>query len=178
MYRTLQTTHAALDWLVARGIPVIACAELQENSDKPCDTGRPLSSPSPVKELFPNVDWSQLDPEWPSKEGLFEWSVAGVEKRGLTILQWLKNRPEKVIAVVSHAGFLRLGVSNRRYENADYRIFDFAEAEKGVEGSEFKLKEWKLTEEKGGGLGQSLKGYCTWDDRDLNGISKEKGGRR
>ena len=90
--------------------------------------------------------------------------------------KWLKGRPEKVIAVVSHGGFLRLGLSNRKYENADFRIFDYAEPEEGVEDSEFKLKEWKLTEEKGGGLGKSSKGYFSWFDGDFCLMLKERGG--
>ncbi len=58
--------------------------------------------------------------------------------------------------MVSHSGFLRVGVSNKKYENADYRIFDFAE---GFEETGGKLIEWELTELKGGGLGKSPKGF-------------------
>lgn len=177
MYRTMQTAHTGLDWLIARGVPTIAMAEFQENSDKPCDTGRPLDHSSAIKSLFPEVDWSHLDAEWPSKEGLYEWSVNGIENRGLTARKWLRNRPEKVIAVVSHGGFLRLGMSNRKYNNADFRVFDFEEGTEGDEDSQFKLKEWKLTEEKGGGLGQSYKGSFTWEDSDFKTMAKEKGGR-
>ena len=36
--------------------------------------------------------------------------------------------------------------------NADYRVFDFAD-----DGSD-ELVEWKMTEEKGGGMGRSEKG--------------------
>lgn len=67
----------------------------------------------------------------------------------------MRERPEKVIAVVSHSGFLRVGVSYRAYDNADFRIFDFAEGYEELGG---KLVEWELTEKKGGGLGKSPKG--------------------
>jgi len=58
-------------------------------------------------------------------------------------------------AVVSHSGFLRVGVSYRMYDNADYRIFDFGEGDEEVGG---KLIEWEETESRGGGLGKSPKG--------------------
>lgn len=77
-------------------------------------------------------------------------------ERGIRAKQLLKERPEKVIAVVSHSGFLRCGVSQKKYENADFRIFDFGE---GVD-----LVEWELTEQLGGGLGKSPKGVYPMSD--------------
>lgn len=55
-----------------------------------------------------------------------------------------------MIAVVSHSGFLRVGITNgKMFQNADYRIFEF--------GDNLELKEWEVTETKGGGLGKSEK---------------------
>jgi hypothetical protein len=34
-------------------------------------------------------------------------------QRGIAARKWLRSRPEKVVAVVSHSGFLRVGVSVR-----------------------------------------------------------------
>jgi len=62
----------------------------------------------------------------------------------------LYNRPEKAIVVVSHSGFLRLGVTTHYFFNADYRIFDFEEV---VDGEPLRLKQWAST--KAGGLGWS-----------------------
>ena len=56
--------------------------------------------------------------------------------------------------VVSHSGFLRVGVSHRHYANADYRVFRFAE------GSGDELVEWRITEENGGGMGTSRTGLA------------------
>ena len=53
--------------------------------------------------------------------------------------------------VVSHSGFLRVGVTGFYYLNADYRIFDFAE-EDGGEGGVV-LRQWEETVE--GGMGKS-----------------------
>jgi len=147
MRRTLQTAQQGLGWLMDRGVPVILRPEWQENSDKPCDTGTAI--PLMEKE-WPQFDWDSVDPLYPAKTGLYEYTRQGLLERGLMAKQWLKDRPEKVIAVVSHSGFLRVGISQKRYENADFRIFDFAE---GLE-----VKEWELTEERGGGLGKSEKG--------------------
>ena len=57
-----------------------------------------------------------------------------------------------MIAVVTHSGFLRVGISQNYYENADYRLFDFKD-----DGSN-DLEEWSQTRERGGGLGRSPKG--------------------
>jgi hypothetical protein len=37
----------------------------------------------------------------------------------------LASRPEKFVFVVSHSGFLRVGVVGWWFFNADYRIFEF-----------------------------------------------------
>ncbi|KAE8452189.1 hypothetical protein EG329_001656 [Mollisiaceae sp. DMI_Dod_QoI] len=153
MKRTLQTAQQALGWLMERGVPVILRAEWQENSAKPCDTGTAISI---MEKEWPQFDWSSVDPAYPAKTGIYEYTGHGLTKRGIVAREWLRERPEKVIVVVSHSGFLRVGVSNKKYENADYRIFDFAE---GFEETGGKLIEWELTELKGGGLGKSPKGF-------------------
>jgi broad specificity phosphatase PhoE len=153
--RTLQTASQGLGWLMERGIPVVLRAEWQENSAKPCDTGTSIDA---MEKEWPQFDWSSVDPEYPTKTGIYEYSKTGLTQRGIAARKWLKNRPEKVIAVVSHSGFLRVGVSHRMYENADFRIFDF---EEGDEHDDIggKLIEWELTEKKGGGLGKSPQGF-------------------
>ena len=139
---------------------MILRAEWQENSAKPCDTGLSITE---VSKEFPELDWSSVDPVYPTKTGLYEFTRQGLRKRGMEAKKWLRARPEKVIAVVSHSGFLRVGVSSRRYENADFRIFDFADGE-GEDGLE--LIEWDITEQKGGGLGKSDTGHFPVLDTD------------
>ncbi|KAF2499309.1 phosphoglycerate mutase-like protein [Lophium mytilinum] len=168
MVRTLQTMDIGLGWLIERGVEVIADAGWQENSDKPCDTGSPLKA---VADRFPRfaTTLSTVDPLYPHKttpsSNPYAFTRLAVLARGQACLKALYSRKEKVIAVVSHSGFLRTAVSGRRYANADFRIFEFdeeaMEKEKGLgldgEGL-FRLKEWKETEEKGGGMGKSEKG--------------------
>ncbi len=56
-----------------------------------------------------------------------------------------------MIIVVSHAGFLRQGLTGRWYFNADYRIFDFKE--RSSDDAPPEIEEWALTNE--GGMGWS-----------------------
>ena len=137
-----------------RGVPVVLRAEWQENSDKPCDTGTAIAV---MEKEWPQFDWASVDPAYPSKAGLYEFSKRGLTERGIAARRWLRDRPEKVVAVVSHSGFLRVGVSYRHYENADFRIFEFGEGDDEVGGT---LVEMEETELKGGGLGKSQKGVA------------------
>lgn len=159
MRRTLQTAQQTLGWLMEAGVPVMLRAEWQENSNKPCDTG---TNAKVMSKEWRQFDWSTVDPIYPAKTGLYEFSKDGLTRRGIEARRWLKNRPEKVIAVVSHAGFLRVGVSYRQFDNADFRVFSFADgdADDDVGG---RLVEWQLTEERGGGLGKSQKGIFGWE---------------
>ncbi|KAM0232677.1 hypothetical protein ACHAP5_010653 [Fusarium lateritium] len=153
MRRTLQTAMLSLDWLVERGVKIEGNADWQENSAKPCDTGSPISSVSPD---FPKVDMSNVDALWPDKTSQaaerYAYSKKSILARGLRALEDLHKRPEKLIFVVSHSGFLRLGVVGYWFFNSDYRVFDF-EAERGDTG-ELRVKQQEKT--LSGGLGLSL----------------------
>ncbi len=120
----------------------------EENSDKLCDVGTAVTLLEPA-----NLDFSfdTVDPVYPTKTGRYTFSPEAVLQRGADCRAWLRARPEKVIAVVSHSGFLRVGVSNCGFGNADYRIFDFDE--------DGRLVEWSETQMSGGGLGRSMPGY-------------------
>lgn len=158
MHRTLETATYSLEPLIKSGVPVILSALFQENSAKPCDTGLPIPI---VRQKWPQYDWDAVDPAFPSKEGIYEFSRKGITQRGIAAREWLRKRPEKVIAVVSHSGFLRVGLCYKFYANADFRIFDFGEG-KGDVGGE--LIEWEETQgregEMCGGMGKSLWGVA------------------
>lgn len=178
MRRTLQTASIGLEWLIKeKGIKVLPDAGWQENSDTPCDTGSPLDT---LAQEFPDFDFSVVDPLFPDKttnlsSNPYAFTAKALLARGQACLQALYSRPEKVIAVVSHSGFLRVGVANRRFFNADWRVFDYDEAKmkeskakgEGIDGQGlFTLKEWPETEEKGGGMGRSEKGVFTMVESD------------
>ncbi|KAK7959584.1 phosphoglycerate mutase [Apiospora aurea] len=164
MIRTMQTAMGALDWLIEKGVKIEADAGWQENSAKPCDTGMPGAAVA-LAPKFPKVDFSTLDPVYPAKRtpaGSHYFATRGaILNRGQASLRRLRDRPEKVIIVVSHSGFLRLGVTGCFYLNADYRIFDFEEEEEqvGEDGvtPQIRLRQWEETKEKGGGMGKSWK---------------------
>jgi len=120
---------------------------------------------------FPNIDFSSVDAVYPEKvhppSNPYAFTRKAVLTRGQDCLRTLYHRSEKVIAVVSHSGFLRCAISHTQYGNADYRIFDFAKPS-GEEGEVmYALKEWETTEEKGGGMGKSDKGRADIQPRDF-----------
>ncbi|KAI0554627.1 phosphoglycerate mutase-like protein [Xylaria curta] len=154
MRRTIQTALDTVDWLIEKGVKIQADAHWQENSAKPCDTGSAISK---VAKEFPSIDYSTVDPVWPDKTtpagSEYHYTQAAILARGQAALQKLYERPEKVIIVVSHSGFLRLGVTGCWFFNADYRVFDFADM--GSPGSPYQLEQHASTRMKGGGLGHS-----------------------
>lgn len=169
MQRTLQTADHAFNWLRSQGIPFIALAEWQETSVNRIDIGRPVVQ---VAAQFPWCDFSHIDPIWPAKKGLYEFSQEALVARGVAAKRWLHARPEKIIAVVSHAGFLRTGICNRDFGNADFRVFKFGnidvKEEDGVdENATLQMVELDLTAQNGGGMGNSQDGFFGWQASDF-----------
>ncbi|KAH7402152.1 phosphoglycerate mutase [Phaeosphaeria sp. MPI-PUGE-AT-0046c] len=173
MRRTLQTATIGLDWLIQKGVQVIPDANWQENADKPCDTGSPISI---MEEEFPTYDFSSVDPSYPDKttnlaSNPYAFTEKAILARGQTCLKALYDRPEKVIAVVTHSGFLRTAVCNRMFFNADWRVFTFdEEAMKKSESTgkqRFILQESEETEKNGGGMGRSNVGVFGIVDGDF-----------
>ncbi|KAM0347415.1 hypothetical protein ACHAPU_004936 [Fusarium lateritium] len=152
MRRTLQTAMLSLDWLVERGVKIEGNADWQENSAQPCDTGSPISSVSPD---FPKVNMSNVDALWPDKTSStaerYAYTKKSILARGRRALDDLHKRSEKLIFVVSHSGFLRLGVVGYWFFNSDYRMFDFE-----AEGDESELRVKQHEKTLSGGLGLSL----------------------
>ncbi|KAI1336505.1 histidine phosphatase superfamily [Xylariaceae sp. FL0016] len=155
MRRTIQTALGSVDWLIEKGVKIEADACWQENSAKPCDTGSPVEK---VKQEFPIVDFANVDGVWPDKTSeaayLYRYNKQAILLRCQEALKKLYDRPEKVIVVVSHSGFLRLAVTGTFFFNADYRIFDFADRPSA--GDSYRLEQHAQTKEKGGGLGRSF----------------------
>ncbi|KAI1374148.1 phosphoglycerate mutase-like protein [Hypoxylon crocopeplum] len=128
--RTLQTVRYGLQWLQDRGVPAEVRAEWQETTSRPCDVGE---DPSIIKNEWPDLDFSSLDPVYPQKTGLYESTEAAFRKRGAFAKRWLFERPEKCIVVVTHAGFLRRLVGGERFLNVEYRTYELVEESENLE---------------------------------------------
>ncbi|KAF3898386.1 Phosphoglycerate mutase [Trichophyton interdigitale] len=104
--RTIYTAlHSFANIIQEKGLTVIALPEIQETSDVPCDTGSDLADlKKEVEEKGLPVDLSLVPEDWNDKR----WSAnaKSVTVRARAARQWLKARPEKHIAVVSHGGVL------------------------------------------------------------------------
>jgi hypothetical protein len=161
----------------------------------PCDTPSQLSVlKSFLQSKFPNtsaakdLDYSSLSGSYPQKIGPYAFSKRAVLERGQACLVALAQREEKVVAVVSHYGFLRTATSNSRFWNAEYRIFEVVDmGEESIKGDgasagaadtwaldengqlkgRWIMKEWEETEQKGGGMGWSGKGKMGVNDGDF-----------
>jgi len=111
-----------------------------------------------VQKDFSQVDFSAVDPVWPDKSSSeaakYHYTRTSILARGQRALRDLEGRPESLIFIVSHSGFLRLGVAGWWWMNADYRIFHFV-GERGS-GGELRLEQDESTVR--GGLGLS------WDE--------------
>ncbi|KAL2148990.1 hypothetical protein VTH82DRAFT_1676 [Thermothelomyces myriococcoides] len=167
MIRTIETALLAFGDLIDRGVPIVAHAGWQEISLQPCDIGTPLPE---LAARFPQVDFSQVNPLFPDKTSpaaaeRYGFTRQAVVGRGRAVLRELRARPEKAVVVVSHSGFLRVGVTGCYFMNADYRIFDFVDdndidasgERKGEDDGVPRLREWDETRK--GGMGWS------WEDR-------------
>lgn len=81
---------------------------------------------------WPNLDFSTLDPLYPAKTGFFGASEEAILNRALFARQWLYQRPEKYIIVMTHSGFIRRVVpGKKKYANVEYRVYEFAEEVEG-----------------------------------------------
>ncbi|EGE06813.1 phosphoglycerate mutase [Trichophyton equinum CBS 127.97] len=107
--RTIYTAlHSFANIIQEKGLTVIALPEIQETSDVPCDTGSDLADlKKEVEEKGLPVDLSLVPEDWNDKT-TERWSAnaKSVTVRAREARQWLKARPEKHIAVVSHGGVL------------------------------------------------------------------------
>jgi broad specificity phosphatase PhoE len=167
--RTLQTALLAFDrTLQSRHMTILALPELQETSSLPCDTG---SSVSDLRATFPDapVDWSDVPDEWTSKEGRWAPTTRAVQERARELRNWLRDRPEAEIVLVTHGGLLHHLTedwdehdvySGTGWQNTEWRTYYFtSETPLAVEGGD--------AQPKGGGDGAALPALslAAWRER-------------
>ncbi|KAF5703469.1 histidine phosphatase clade-1 [Fusarium globosum] len=131
--RTIQTALLAFPSKLKAGMQVLAWAEVQEASDLICDTGSRLPD---IKARFDGlpVDFSLVEPDWYHK-GKWAPTAACLLERAQLARQWLSERPEAEIVVISHGCFLHfltddwvnaINPQATDWGNAEVRSFTFA----------------------------------------------------
>ncbi|KAK2043204.1 phosphoglycerate mutase [Colletotrichum somersetense] len=168
MRRTIQTALLSLDWLIKRGVHIQADARWQENSAKPCDTGSSIAN---LKVEFPSVDFSTVDCVYPDKMSLagadYAFTKEAILRRARAGLCSIRERQEKLVFVVSHSGFLRLGVTGYWFFNGDYRMFELDEGE-GIDEPP-KLRQLESTLNGGLVIGSGLPAPGTYPEDTTSG---------
>lgn len=74
----------------------------EEASDDPCDTG---SDPSELIKEFPEVDFNHVKHGWWLHEGEYATDPTSLNMRAAKLRRWIRDRPEKECALVSHGFF-------------------------------------------------------------------------
>ncbi|RBA15967.1 hypothetical protein FPRO05_12188 [Fusarium proliferatum] len=104
LQRTIQTALLAFPLKLQAGLQVLAWPEVQEASALICDTGSHLPD---IKARFCGlpIDFSLVEPDWHLK-GKSAPTAARLLERAQLARQWLSERPEAEIVVISHGCFL------------------------------------------------------------------------
>ena len=82
---------------------------IREHLDHSCDVGR---QPSILQKEFPSFNFNEVKKFWwnnniPIDEKAINWeSIEDLDKRVKKFKNWINNRPEKNIALVSHGTFI------------------------------------------------------------------------
>jgi broad specificity phosphatase PhoE len=106
--RAMQTTTHSFPFLLERGVPWVAVEHIREQTGlHPCDSRRPISE---KKVKFPHFNFDDIEndedilyPKYLNEREPLE----SVISRGNEFLEWVWERPEKEMVMVTHAAFLR-----------------------------------------------------------------------
>lgn len=124
---------------VRNGAILLLRAELQEQSDLPCDTG---SSVEDLMEAFPCLDFDGLDSSWPTKTDRYGPDGAAVRDRAGRVMDilgdcvdGLKDDDRKNIVIVTHGVFMKSITGDRNIDlpKAGWRRYGLQK--QGQEGS-------------------------------------------
>ncbi|KAI5369359.1 Putative histidine phosphatase superfamily, clade-1 [Septoria linicola] len=130
MKRTIQTALKVFgDTLKTKSLQVICLPELQETSVLPCDTGSTIEVLEQEFKGCP-VDFQYVTEGWNSKRGRWSADFGPVQTRARQARVWLRDRPEKHIAVVTHGALLH------------YIIEDFVDVDR-FSGTGWANTEWR-----------------------------------
>lgn len=97
-----QTCQLSFAPCTERGLVIVAIPHAEEVSTTPSDTGSPVDV---LREEFGEIDFNFLKEQWYLREGEFINEPKAVNARAKKLRKWIKQRPEKEIALVSHGFF-------------------------------------------------------------------------
>nr|POF14934.1 putative phosphatase spac5h10.03 [Quercus suber] len=103
MQRTLKTCELTFAPCIQRGLQIIALPLAVEASDDPSDTGSDVDD---LREEFPSVNFDHVENNWYVHKGEYATDPAAVIARALKLRRWIRDRPEKAIALVAHGYFI------------------------------------------------------------------------
>jgi hypothetical protein len=91
---------------------------------------------------YAGLDFSELTPDWTSKQGFYACTVPALQARARWNRRWLRARPERDIVVVAHGDCLRYITdgynSGAPWANAEVREYTFAfDEEEDIQGGAF-----------------------------------------
>ncbi|KAJ5522796.1 phosphoglycerate mutase family protein-like protein [Penicillium frequentans] len=102
--------------LEKRQVPVVLVPKAQEISSLACDIGLDAEitiseAPKLIANAAPSWNVSELntglvDESWNSKKGIYASTMTAVQQRAAEMRNWIYQRPEKHIALVTHGAFL------------------------------------------------------------------------
>ncbi|KAE8343330.1 hypothetical protein BDV24DRAFT_161767 [Aspergillus arachidicola] len=145
--RTVQTAACTFaPELEKRQIPIVLVPKAQEISSLACDVGHDaevtiadalklIADAAPSWDAS-NLDTTLVDDSWNSKKGIYASNLSAVHQRAAEMRNWIYNRPEKHIALVTHGGFLHYFTEDWKgyvkgkgtgYLNCEYRKLEFTE---------------------------------------------------
>ncbi|KAF2130539.1 phosphoglycerate mutase family protein-like protein [Dothidotthia symphoricarpi CBS 119687] len=145
--RTIQTAALCFGPTLARAeVPFILLPSLQEVTDKGCDTGLADSAadfPQILAGLFlegelefdlDKIDASAVSKGWNGKKGYWAYEKQTILKRAQDLRNWLLQRPEEQILLVTHGAFAHFLTEDwdvadpmigTAYKNCEHREFRF-----------------------------------------------------
>ncbi|KAG5518518.1 hypothetical protein PMAC_002914 [Pneumocystis sp. 'macacae'] len=130
MRRAIETVLIAFDGFLSlrnsknthhKSIPLIILPELQEISNRNCDT---CSSLEDLQSQFPYLDFSFCTGNWLLKTGFFSYEPSMIEKRASWVRDWVSDRHEQKIVLVSHMEFIKYLVDcSKPWANLEIKKF-------------------------------------------------------
>jgi broad specificity phosphatase PhoE len=120
--RTMQTFSLIFPNPIANSIilPMV-----REHLDHSCDVGR---QPSVLQKEFPNFNFNEISKYWWNNDvpidekAINHETIEDLDKRVAKFMNWIKARPEKKIALVSHGTFISR-ITHFFLDNCEFEIW-------------------------------------------------------